>query len=183
MEIIIGTEITSDGLRLGHTWYEVSVLQGLIRDAQPDWFVEIGVHEGVLSRELMNAKPNDVKYIGIEINCGIVRVPYDKGRLICGDCFSPDIMNEIDALPGRRMIYCDGGNKAKEILEYSRLCRFADIILCHDYDDGTRKGKGLPEKIAAEVVPADLEFFHDAKFIQFAPERFEHTRIAGFYKV
>lgn len=182
MEVIIGTEITDDGLRLGHTWHEVEVLATIIKDMSPDYFVEIGIHEGVLSRELMSRKPDYVNYVGVEINCGIIRVDYSRGRLICGDCFSPEVMDAIDALPGRRIIYCDGGAKAKELLAYSTICRYGDMILAHDFDDGTRSGMGLPEKIAAEVHPSDIEFFESMDFISFGHNLFAHTRIIGFYK-
>ena len=94
MEDILGTEIY-EGMRLGHIWHEIAALDEIIQLIQPDWFVEVGIHEGGLTYFLLSKYK--FNYIGIEINCGIIKPKVkalintqDNARLICADCFSSE---------------------------------------------------------------------------------------------
>ena len=192
MEIIIGTEIV-DGMRLGHTWYEVGVLEKLITTYKPGVFVEIGVHEGVLSRHLITKFNKDLFYIGIEYNCQLVRPETrayynakQNSMLLCADCFSDHTASTIRLIAGNKKVfyYCDNGNKPQELLFYSRYVKPNDLLFAHDFSDGTRSGEGLPDNLAAEVLPKDIEFLvNDPTFARIDYQLLEHTRIVGFRKL
>lgn len=52
------------------------------------------------------------------------------------DCFEKETFKEITDLiqePGKTLIVCDGGNKAKEVQEFSPYLKKGDIIIGHDY--------------------------------------------------
>lgn len=188
IENIIGTEVTEDGLRLGHTWYEIDNWFALIEQYKPEHFVEIGVHEGAFSRLIISRFYQKLHYIGIEYNCAIVRPevllyynPDYNSELWDGDCFSPEMKQQVKALVGKKIIYCDGGNKARELRVYSHYVNSGDLLFSHDYNDGKRSGYGLPEVIKAEVLPKDVKFLNESpKFTKL--EEIYGTRIIGYQR-
>jgi hypothetical protein len=186
LEPVVGTEIVDD-IRLGHTWEEYRVLREFIKEQNHQWFVEVGVHEGGLSYLLL---PDllEMDYLGIEIDCGIVR-PEVKARyeehpnanLVCANCFSSSVAVEVSALTSK-IIYCDGGNKTKELEHFKHFCRIDDIIMAHDFWDSNRKVKGVPE-IHPEVLPMDiLHLDISDDFVRLDESIFKETRIIGWRK-
>ena len=189
LEPVIGTEIIND-IRLGHTWSEYSTLRNFILKKRPDWFVEVGIHEGGLAYLLLPVL-GDIKYMGIEINCGLIRPRvklrfenYLDAKLICADCFSSSVAIEINNLfLARKIIYCDGGNKVKELKHFKYFCHPGDIIMAHDFHDGHRKVSGIPE-IHPEVLPMDIVHLDtDETFTRLNEDIFKETRIVGWRKI
>lgn len=187
LQPVLGTEIVDD-IRLGHTWHEYEVLEQFIADERPDWFIEIGVHEGGLSY-LLIPKYITKNYIGIEIDCGIIRPEvielYERpwATLICGDCFGNKVADTISELDGTKIFYCDGGNKALELKHFWTMCNENDIIMAHDFHDGIRKVKGVPEP-HPEVLPTDiLHLSVNESFERLPEDVFRETRIIGFRKI
>ena len=188
LEQIVGTEIVDD-IRLGHTWAEYGVLKDFILEEEPDWFVEVGIHEGGLSYLLL-PELHHVGYIGIEINCGIIRLQvkerfdfHPNSELLCANCFSSSIALRISELAGRKIIYCDGGNKVKELHHFKHLCRSGDIIMAHDFHDGDRKIHSV-EEVHPEVLPMDIVHLDtDESFVRLNENVFIETRIVGWRKI
>ena len=188
LEPVVGTEIIND-IRLGHTWHEYFVLRDFILNACTDEFVEVGIHEGGLAYLLLPLL-EDIEYIGIEINCGIIRprvklrfASYPNAEIICADCFSSSVALAINK-PGYKIIYCDGGNKVKELKHFKHLCRPGDIIMAHDFHDGIREVEGIPKRdIHPEVLPEDVVHLdEDETFVRLPENIFETTRIIGWQK-
>jgi hypothetical protein len=188
LEVVIGTEIVDD-IRLGHTFYEVDVLKEFIAKTDPAYFIEVGTHEGGLSYLLIPEFP-ELNYFGIELHGGLVRPlvircynSYPFADLHFGDCFDPKLFARIRDMPSK-IIYCDGGNKAKELLHFKDACQVGDIIMAHDYYNGTRKVRGVPdENISKEVLPMDIVHLSTEKYKRFTrlpEEQFKETRIIGF---
>lgn len=189
LEEIPGVSIIDD-IRLGHTFYEVNVLKKIIKEYQPLNFFEIGVHEGGLSYLLIPQMPLDCHYTGIEINCGFVQPKvYEMyqniahSSLICLDCFNEAIFTFIQ-WSSHKIIYCDGGNKAKEILHFKEACNSGDIILCHDYYDGKRIVKDVPlDRLVAEVTVDDIQCYEqDQSFERMPEDLLKKTRMIGWKK-
>lgn len=177
-----------DDIRVGHTVHEVKTLHSAIATIKPNWFVEIGVHEGGLSYLLIPNLPETINYLGVEINCSIIK-PEVKAlyknkhtQLHCADCFESTTIKLIGDLQGRKMIYCDGGNKAKELFIYKNLLNVGDWILAHDYWDEERKITDCREP-KAEVTPQDIQIYRkDHDFVELGSDRFLRCRIVGFLK-
>ena len=188
LEPIIGTNIVDD-IRLGHTWHEVSVIKQIIETENPSWFIEVGVHEGGLSY-LLIPQYIELKYLGIELYCDLVRpnvreVYKEFGQeLHCGDCFDPALIARIQSLEGKKVIYCDGGNKVAELKAYKYACNHGDLIFCHDYHDRKRLVREVPpEHVHPEVRPEDVEHMYDAGlFVDFYESVLKETRIAGWMR-
>ena len=190
LEEIPGTNIirtTTDEIRLGHTWHEIDVLKGLIRLEKPKFFVEIGVHEGGLSYLLMPVV-GDAKYYGVELYCNLIRpevlnlYTHIHTKLFCMDCFDMSLWKHlVDKTP--KIIYCDGGHKAQELLHFKSTCASGDIILTHDFYDGSRVVKDVPvQNISIEVtyndiVPVEFDREH---FERLDEDLFKETRIIGW---
>jgi len=86
-----------------------------------DWFreVDVGHYKETIIEE-------DVH--GVFAECDIYL------RLL--DVFSEGGMSEISQLisqPGKTLLICDGGNKAKEIEIFSKYLKSGDIVIGHDY--------------------------------------------------
>lgn len=192
LEEIIGVEIIqagNDEIRLGHTFYEVDVLKSFIKKECPDWFVEIGVHEGGLSWLLIPELPK-VNYLGIELSCVYVRTQVinlyagtPNADLLCRDVFDWDVIQRISKL-ARKIIYCDGGNKVKELKTYKNACKSGDIIMAHDFSDGIREVRDVPDYfLHPEVYPADIKHLDEDEDFERLPEKpFVETRIVGWRK-
>ena len=191
LQKVIGTEIVDD-IRLGHTWFEYHVLEDFICNIKPKWFVEIGVHEGGLAYLLLqNHLMDEIGYMGIELDCNLVR-PQVKSiinarlssELLCVNCFGSTTFYLLEKLKNK-IIYCDGGNKAKELLHFKQFCDPDDIILAHDFYDGTRIVRDVPvENISIEVVANDIVHMEtDKTFERLEETVFKETRIIGWRKL
>ena len=195
LQKVIGTEIIDD-IRLGHTWYEFWVLLILIdrfahisRNIQT--FVEVGVHEGGLSYMLIPRFP-DLNYIGIELDCALTRPKvkqiYEENpqaELICSDCYSDLVANRLRKLT-HKIIYCDGGGKAKELQHFKALCHPGDILASHDYHDGSSIVVNVPpEHLPAnpEVTPKDIIHMMEDKTFEPIAVPFSGTRIVAWRKL
>lgn len=187
---VVGTNILRVGeeeIRLGHTYYEVDTLMTLIRLFRPEWFVEVGVHEGGLSYLLLSEFPN-LHYLGIEWDPGIVR-PVVKalyqGRgqtLLYADCFDEAVLKKVRSLENK-YIYCDGGHKAQELVAYKETCFLGDCIFVHDYWDGLRAVRDCPdEHISVEVKPEDVAHMNTVDWWGFPERLLKETRILGWSK-
>ena len=190
----IGTEIIDD-IRLGHTWYEFGVLYLLV-DSQftsgnSKTFVEIGVHEGGLSYMLIPRFPK-LNYIGVELRCDFVRpkvrqlyLNNEQAGLICDDCYSDSIASILDNLT-HKIIYCDGGGKAKELEHFKPLCHPGDILLSHDYHDGSSAVVGVPPEYfpdSPEVTPKDIVHMIEDETFEPIAVPFKGTRIVAWRKL
>jgi hypothetical protein len=62
--------------------------------------------------------------------------------------------------PGAVYIFCDGGNKPKELLTFSQFMRIGDIISVHDYtDDQTGEIRDVDlAKLGDAFAPLDEEW-------------------------
>ena len=191
-EFILSTHISPiHNLRVGGTEYEVEVMLNLIKDYDIIKFVEIGVHEGGLTEYLMFY--TKVQYLGVEINEQIPRpelkqmVADRNGKFAFLDCQSDACYNIVwdfvQNTKDRVIIYCDDGNKPQELIRYASIPKKNDILLVHDYSDGTRKLDGVDNYIAREVTPEDIEFMNkDKNFSKFPDELFQRTRFAGWIR-
>lgn len=192
LEQIIGTTILKIGgeeIRLGHTMFETDVLTAFVMHECPNWFVEIGVHEGGLSWLLIPVL-HETNYLGIELSCQYVRTMVanlysgsPNAELLCRDVFDWDVIQRVTRL-ARKIIYCDGGNKVKELKQYKSTCKSGDIIMSHDFHNGIREVRDVPEEyLHPEVFLKDVVHLdEDEDFERLSERIFKETRIVGWRK-
>jgi hypothetical protein len=191
-EYIEGTTVSKKyDLRVGATDLELETILKLIKDYNIYNFVEVGIHEGGLTEYLLETK---CRYLGIEINEGIVRqeIKYEIQELgmetIYADCMEDSTITKVEEFlfinSGKSLIYCDNGNKKEEIKVYYKLARFGDIILTHDFSDGKRKVRGIRDYSYPEVIQKDIEFMEENPLFERLPEELlKETRLIGWIKI
>ena len=109
-------------------------------------FVELGVYMGgTLPYLIPNLMLDDsFKYLGFEILSGTVKPQimafsesHPRCQIIIDDMFNhlKLVEDAIRDAGGPVYIFCDGGNKPKELLTFSKLMRRGDIISVHDWTE------------------------------------------------
>jgi hypothetical protein len=178
---------------MGHTWHEAGQILRLLNDFDVDAFVEIGTNVGGLSSLLYGrvAVCHAFKYLGLELDFSIVnphvlmlRATTPRFQLLNMNCFSEmtrDTVTRFIENSGRCVLYCDGGNKVKELYHFAPLLRPNDIILCHDYWDGKREVRDV-DAPRAEVSPEDVERLFVENGLRPVTNYFDQTRIMGWFK-
>jgi hypothetical protein len=134
-------------INIGLTWWQIPYLLTLVETYKVETFIEIGVLNGGIGTFLATrcAFVPNFKWIGVELVPDLVDDRFirymksmsNENELIIGDAFTGEIQerinNYIKDTKGRACIFCDNGNKPREIKEYSKFIRTGDIICVHDY--------------------------------------------------
>lgn len=182
------------GIKIAHTWHEIGAIFQIIEDYGIEFVVELGTFQGGLTL-LLEAKRRFNKkfdYISVEVDRNLIHPLTQKfcPSIYLGDCFHEGVVDHIkEQFEGKRtLIYCDNGNKVKEMKLYSQVLNFGDIIMCHDYYDGQRvyEISGYGEDLefpVPEVSYEDLDFLDRSEFRLLPLEYLEGTRIVGFIKI
>ena len=102
-----------------------------------DRIIEIGTWSGALTLLLFRLKREDAELVSYDIDLSNYKVaPYIPLDVRRGDCFNPFTHKQIVDLiqaPGRVLVLCDGGQKNREIIDFSAYIKPNDVIMCHDY--------------------------------------------------
>jgi len=181
------------GIIMGHTWHEAGQVLRVLNDFDVDAFIEIGTNVGGLSSLMFGrtAVCPAFKYLGLELDFTIVnqhvlmlRSFTPRFQVMNLDCFSSaarHIVKDHVTNSGRCVIYCDGGNKVKELYHFAYLLRPNDIIMCHDYWDGKREVRDV-DAPKAEVNPEDVERLVVTHNLRPVTNYFDQTRNMGWFK-
>ena len=114
--------------------------------------IEIGSYNGGLSSYLFNTKSESTKFVSYDIDPSINDVvnKYNNTSIDfrIADCFEENTFKQIiDFIqsPGKTLMICDGGNKIRELSEFSKYLKRDDIIMVHDYADSDESFKQFAE--------------------------------------
>jgi hypothetical protein len=133
------------GLLMLQSWNQVGLYLRTLDKYMVTLFVEIGVADGGL-REFITPRAaitEGFSYLG----CELVAWPLSFMRpsdtrpnctTYIGDCFGQefaDILRKKVAQNKRVFIFCDGGNKPKELAYFKDFLRTGDLIAAHDFTD------------------------------------------------
>jgi len=165
-EIDLGRMKSTKYGNFGGVWARTSysaffVLDSILNILKPDVIVEIGTWRGGLSCYLKtwsSLSEKSVSFLTIDIEDLLseeVR-SYLKDSFVQTDSFSEkglDLVKQTSDLKST-CIYCDGGNKEKELETFSRFIGSGSIIGCHDY--GTEVD---PEKVREFMKDDFVEIF------------------------
>lgn len=136
------------GVPTSLTWHDIGAVMHILQSAHINLVVEIGIDQGGLTALMLayreySAGRMDVpylQYLGIDINtelmCEAVR-NRDRSLFIQADAFAPETIQHVHTAVqqthGRALIFCDGGDKPREIRAYASVLRPGDLLLAHDY--------------------------------------------------
>ena len=153
-----------NGVQVAQSWLEIGAVLMTVQQHQVVRVLEIGTHRGGLAsllaaRTLFSWTPFEA--LTVEINAALLapktRVDLASTTglaLRLQDCFGDAFLaeaREFVARPGLTLVYCDGGDKPREVLTFAPLLKPGDLIAAHDYAPG-KPGHGP----GAEITDADL---------------------------
>ena len=136
------------GVPITHTWLEIGVIIKTVEVHNIKRFVELGVHRGGLASCFITRSMLDRSfwYLGTEIDPAITSPTVvalskkaERSEIKFGNHLNPDTIVGIQMWlsqgPGKRFIYCDGGNKPAEFDLWMPFLRPGDVIGVHDLDN------------------------------------------------
>lgn len=111
----------------------------------------------------------DFKYIGVDnknrLDSRVAMKISQTGnaRFLQGDVFNPDIVGQVQAeilaCNGTAYVFCDNGNKPKELQTYHKILRNKDLIAVHDYGLDKTVNDSLLSSLPASLIEIDPERF------------------------
>jgi len=125
--------------QLVHEEFSINFIQKIVRNFNPDIIVELGTGHGGMTAIFNNATPRSVLH-SFDINQQIEKPMrlYNKNVFF----YSEDLLKEpnivvIDILKqkGKKFLYCDNGNKIKEVKYYSPYLNIGDMLGVHDWGE------------------------------------------------
>ncbi len=166
------------GIPLSHSWAAVGAILMAIQEYKIRTFIELGFeHGGLASIMAVRSRLLLFAYVGVDTNprtdSDVHELMADSSlaHFVFGDVFSVDIIDYVKRqlvfsnYP--KMIYCDNGDKPKELRTYAPLLSPGDLIGAHDLDH--------------EYTYDDIKDIPDLERIE--AEWLEDTRIVLFRKV
>lgn len=129
------------GVPTSLTWYDIGALLHVLNFNPTRLFVEIGVEHGGLGALIASyGRYTGMIYRGIDITTEYLhpRVRDYEGHIIFQrDAWESATVDEVrgwmTAIDGPALLFCDGGNKPRELKLYAPLIRPGDILMGHDY--------------------------------------------------
>ena len=120
------------GIPLSHSWREVGCILWIVQTFHLRAVAEIGVDQGGLAGILQAHRSLD--YLGIELTMHTVH-PSVAHIVIEADALAePTLRTVLHWIEQRRpvLVYCDDGDKPKEVQLYAPILRPGDVLGVHD---------------------------------------------------
>jgi len=124
---------TFAGTEIAQTWSALFAFERIFQEYKPDIIIEIGTYLGALTHFFSLHCLNVYSYDNL--NRKIKK--YSNINYIVKDVFDTqtitEISNLISSLNKKILLFCDGGNKAKEFNIYAPYIKKGDLIFVHDW--------------------------------------------------
>lgn len=142
------------GVPTSLTWYDLGALLTLIHTFQVQLVVEIGVEHGGASAVLASrARYTQTHYHGIDITLHELD---DDVRLLDGENIHhrnawlsttvDEVAQWVRESAGPCLVFCDGGDKPRELHLYAPILRSGDVLVGHD------RGNEYTEEAIADIA-------------------------------
>lgn len=137
-----------NGIQTAQNDLQVKIYHDIISKYDVKCFFELGSYMGGLSYEIMTTEPS-VDFWGFQLDMAELHEKVrGNERIKHMNVFSADCIDfvraKINACNGTALVFCDNGNKEKEMETYHGLLRVGDLIQMHDFP-----GEATPEYLAA----------------------------------
>ena len=164
------------GVHASHNWAELGAIFEVIRLFHIRTFVELGTFAGGLSSFMLTRcqHTSNFFYLGVEKNPEVVdlsvRTEFERlsgATLQIRDVFEKDtqdlILNYLSVHPGSALVYCDNGDKPREVATYLPIVPEGTYVMAHDW--------------GIEITERDLNMLDSSLFIRHEPDYLEGTRL------
>ncbi len=126
------------GVSTSLTWYDVGAILHVIHAAEVRLVIEIGVeHGGLAALILAYGAYTGIAYRGLDITLGALHPALRVPTIVERDAWATTTVDEVRRWMGDArgpvLLFCDGGDKPREIKLYAPLLRPGDVLLGHDY--------------------------------------------------
>jgi len=157
------------GAIMGQTFPALFVFEWLLNFHSVEQIVEIGTGCGGLTTYLqLQANIRGLDFVTYDANCRlddknnkiVANPPLHMRKFINfrkGNVFEDDVRDEIRALLKKKvtLLYCDNGNKPKEIKTFSPHCLKGSIIGTHDWH-GHFQVEGMVRELGMKLLFEDI---------------------------
>ena len=138
------------GISIQQTWVHLFFHLDAVSKYKVKTFIEIGVaNGGTAALMIPDIRLNGLISFGVEKDESLIdtRLRKEGCEYIIGDEFDKKIIAHVrdivEKSKGRVLIFCDGGDKPKELKVYSQLLRKGDLLEVHDFmSDGHPVNEG-----------------------------------------
>jgi len=182
-DLFFSRKVAPFGVEAAQTWVHICKHFEVIQEFDVKLFVELGMLAGGLASIILTRTEYvpDFRYVGVD-NRNVLdpRVAMkisqaNNARFIQGNVFdvaiTDQIQTEISTCNGAAYIFCDNGDKPKELMTYHKFLRVGDLIAVHDYE----LDKTVNDDLLSSLPPSLTEI---------DPERFRHNaHLPVFQKV
>ena len=122
-----------DDVLIRHEYDSIPIIMNLIMEFKPELFIEIGTKYGGVTYLVHNLLPEcELHTWDIED----LNVQFDFINKYIGDCFDDaEKIIELCKRPERKILYCDGGDKTREMIDFGSNLNKGDIMGCHDWNE------------------------------------------------
>ena len=162
------------GVPVQREWHDIETIEGFLHTEWPSVVIELGTGTGAFSLYLasycfahgfkfrtydLGDKPHPHQRPNARCLEAVVRL---GGEVRIADVFDPEIVEEIGlALRDPCLVYCDNGDKPREIQTYAPLIPVGSFIGVHDF--GTEVSQG-------DIDLSGFEVWREMQFIE-SPNR------------
>jgi len=118
-----------------HRKAEIILLLQIINEYMFPTYIEIGCGRGSFLKMVNNTFISKINLIGYDKEKPLASLPRNVNHIVMDNIFlhKEEISNRIKKAKGRVFIYCDNGNKIREIDFTSKAMKKGDVIGTHDY--------------------------------------------------
>ena len=152
------------GIPAAQHWYHIAAIFHMIDELHVQTFVELGVYYGGLSDLLIRRERTvkDIAYFGFDWDAQYLPVSLRYNPAITiGDVFDPAIVEQVSSLiqagGSPALVFCDDGDKPREMRTYAPILRVGDYMMSHDVPSGNSVADlaafGVEFPYMAEVDP------------------------------
>ncbi|TAN56591.1 MAG: hypothetical protein EPN26_03635 [Rhodospirillales bacterium] len=165
------------GTLMQRKWSDIFTIEVLLVEVRPKLIIELGTGSGAFSSYLATySYLNGASFFTVDLHikgdpqrgknprtlkfiekCGGT---YANADIFCAE-FLASVRTWIGGCqPGEAFIYCDGGDKAREIAVFSELLRPGDWIAVHDYESEI-----FPKDVAPLIASGRIEPWNESLFL------------------
>lgn len=132
-------ENTFAGFPIAQTWTDLALWEEFLNRHPVASLVELGTWQGGMAAFLaLQARARGIQFTTIDHQSGQMRsselVNFLGASSLVRDIFEPGFMRTVlDLAPTPRLLFCDNGNKRRELSEIAPLLGPGDYVAVHDW--------------------------------------------------
>jgi hypothetical protein len=127
------------GVKLSHEIEALPIIRGLLLEFQPELMIELGTLKGGFTYQLHKTLPDvelhtyDIKHVVAHKRIAHMFNENVSFHIADIQSIPLDELINLCRQPAKKMLYCDNGDKTKELNMYAKHLNSGDLLGCHDW--------------------------------------------------